>query len=135
MGEDMPSNIARFEQLMYLSLGIGIVIAAMQYPSLSSNAGAALTLSIQASTFGIMLLFIWLIARRHANWARWVFLVISLAGLLAYIPVLGQMLRINPFSGILSMIQFLIQAVAFYLVFTGNAVAWFKRPPRKISEN
>ncbi|MGA8357165.1 MAG: hypothetical protein WB772_07425, partial [Xanthobacteraceae bacterium] len=39
-GETTPSNVVRFEQLMYLALGIGIVGSALQYHSLSSEAVA-----------------------------------------------------------------------------------------------
>ena len=124
--EDMPSNVARFEQLMYLSLGIGIVIAALKYQSLPSGAYAAF-----AVLLAMMALIVWLIARRHANWARWALLVIFLVGLVSFIPYLSITLQTNLLSGILSAVQCLVQGMALYLVFTGNAVAWFRRPSEK----
>jgi len=121
----MPPNVTRFEQLMYLSLGIGIINAALQYQDLSAQAG--FTLFVQAFVLGISILFIWLIARRHTNWARWVLLIIFLPGVVAYIPLLSGMLQTNLLSGILSIIQFFFQGIALYLVFTGNSGAWFKK--------
>ncbi|MGA7956597.1 MAG: tetratricopeptide repeat protein [Xanthobacteraceae bacterium] len=134
-GETTPSNVVRFEQLMYLALGIGIVGSALQYHSLSSEAvaafgsseaGAAFMLLLMSFCFGILVIFIWLIARRHANWARWVFLFMTVAGMGLYVSELGRTLQANPLSGILSIIQYFIQGIALYLVFTGDAAAWFK---------
>jgi hypothetical protein len=95
-------------------------------------ASVAFVLTIQASVFAIVVLFIWLIARRRANWARWALLIMFLAGMVFYIPTLGQMLRTSPLSAILSIIQYFIEGLALYLVFTGNAVAWFRAQPAKM---
>ena len=124
----MPPNVARFEQLMYLSLGIGIVNSALQYQSISSQVGVAFTLIIQAIVFGIMVLLIWLIARRRANWARWALLVLFLLGTVASIPILSGLLQTISLAGILSIAQLFIQGMALYLIFTGNVAAWFKEP-------
>jgi hypothetical protein len=128
-GEGMPSNVVRFERLMYLSLGIGIVVAALHYQSFSSEVGAFLAPFLPflwSLVFGVMVLFIWLIARRHANWARWVLLIMFVAGAGSYVPVLSRMLQGDPLPGILSIIQYFIEGIALYLIFTGNAMAWFK---------
>ena len=123
----MPSNIARFEQLMYVSLGIGILVAALQYASVPSRLGVAFTLFVLAFVFGITIIFIWLIARRRANWARWILLFGTLIGIVISIPILSQRILHDPLSGILNVIQCFMQGTALYLVFTGNAVGWFKR--------
>jgi uncharacterized SAM-binding protein YcdF (DUF218 family) len=72
-----------------------------------------------------MVLFIWLVARRHKNWARWLLLILFVLGLPFYFRVLGQMLRLNPTAGSLSVVQVLAQTVAQFLIFTGNARDWF----------
>lgn len=123
----MPSNVTRFEQLAYLSLGIGIVVAALQYPSLSGQAGAGFTLFVQAFVLGFLFLLVWLIARRRKNWARWVLLILFLVGIPAYIPILSDMLLVSSLSGILSIVQLFTQGVALYLIFTGDAASWFKK--------
>ena len=123
----MPSNVIRFEQLMYLSLGIGIVFSALQFQRLVSQSSVALILTTQAAVLGIMVLFIWLVARRRANWARWVLLVFFLLGLVPFIPYLSQTLQASPLSGSLSIAQLFAQGIALYLIFTGNAVEWFKK--------
>ena len=126
----MPSNVARFEQLMYLSLGIGIIVSVLQFSYFQSQANVGFILFIQAFVLALFVLFIWLIARRRANWARWTFLVIFLLGLIPYVPNAIELLQRNPVSGGLNLVQLVLQAVALYLVFTGNAVDWFKKSPQ-----
>jgi predicted membrane channel-forming protein YqfA (hemolysin III family) len=126
----MPSNVARFEQLMYLSLGIGIIVSVLEFSYFQSQANVGFILFIQAFVLALFVLFIWLIARRRANWARWTFLVIFLLGLIPYVPNAIELLQRNPVSGGLNLVQLVLQAVALYLVFTGNAANWFKKSPQ-----
>ena len=127
-----PSNVVRFEQLMYLSLGIGAVQSILQWGSLVDSAHAAgrgigFILFIQAFVFAMEVLFIWLIARRRKNWARWVWLIIFILGIPFAPPVLGRILRSSgPVVATLMCAQNLAQIVALYLVFTGSAREWFK---------
>ena len=123
----VPTNVTRFEQLMYLSLGIGIVVSALQYEDFVRLAGPVFMLIVQGAGFGALVLLIWLIARRRKSWARWVYLVLFLIGLPLSIPILGVMLKSNPISAILSIIQVLSQGLALYLIFTGDSANWFKK--------
>jgi hypothetical protein len=127
----LPSNVARFEQLMYLSLGIGLIESALQWSQNVTQAnafgGAGFVLFVQAFVVVFMVLFIWLVARRHKNWARWLLLVIFILGLPIYVKTLGPMLPFNPVAGILSVLQLLCQLVALVLIFTGNARGWFEQ--------
>jgi hypothetical protein len=129
----MPSNVARFEQLMYLSLGIGVIVSVLQFSYLESQAGIGFILFVQAFVLALFLLFIWLIARRRANWARWTFLVIFLLGLIPYMLNVVALLQRSPLSAGLNLIQLVLQALALYLIFTGNAVDWFKKSPTSIA--
>jgi hypothetical protein len=81
-----------------------------------------------------MVLLIWLVARQHKSWARWILLVIFALAIPRYFS------EFNPFGAnakwwelstvldrILIFGQFLSQAIAFFLVFTSNAHAWFEQ--------
>jgi hypothetical protein len=126
-----PSNIVLFEQLWYLSLGIGVVQSIMQWQRLVDLAhavgrGGRYILLLQAIGFAVQVFFIWLIARRRKNWARWVWLILFVIGLPFSLPMLNRLLHGSPIGLILASAQILDQAVALYLVFTGNAREWFK---------
>ena len=40
--KEMPSNVARFEQLMYLSLGIGVIVSTLSWSRNVAMGGASL---------------------------------------------------------------------------------------------
>jgi hypothetical protein len=61
-GEDMPSNVARFEQLMYASLGLGIIGAVLQFSYWRSQTSIGVIVSMQVILMALFVLFIWLIS-------------------------------------------------------------------------
>ncbi len=124
----MPSNVALFEKLMYVAVAIGVAVAALDFGRVSAQVGSTVgTLVAQAFAIGLLVLFIWLVARRRQNWARWVFLVFFVIGLVFYVPALLDMFRASTLIGLLSAVQMVIQLVALYLIFTGNSREWFAK--------
>jgi hypothetical protein len=123
----MPSNVIKFEMLVYMSLGIGAIMAIIQFDELARKAGFEFVLAVQAFVFFLILLLTWLAARRRQNWARWIFLGMFVLGTFAYIPTAGETWRGNFLGGILSSVQIFLQGGAVYFVFSGNAPDWFKR--------
>ena len=67
------------------------------------------------------------------NWARIVFLVLFLLGVPFSIPVYLEEVSRNLFLAILSSIQFILQVVAIYLMFTRNSTLWFKARKARIN--
>ena len=114
-----PKNVARFEQLMYLSLAVGIFVAALRWNESVQQAlplgGSTFVLAVLGGTLVIFVLLIWLVARRRKNWARWLMLVLFILGLPPYVSTLGKMMRLNPASGVLNLTQVIVQVVAFAL--------------------
>jgi hypothetical protein len=106
---------------MYLSLGIGAVQSILQWGRLVDSAHAAgrgfsFILFIQAFVFAMEILFIWLIARRRKNWARWVWLIIFILGIPFALPVLGRIVRSSgPVVTTLMCAQNLAQIVALFI--------------------
>jgi hypothetical protein len=134
MGEsELPSNVARFEQLMYLSLVIEFIDSALAWDHnvamASKLGGAYFVLFVEMCVFAFWMLFIWLIARRRKNWARWIILVSFVAATPMSVPLIREWLRFEPVVGVLSLVQGLAQVIALVLVFTGNARDWFKTTP------
>jgi hypothetical protein len=125
----LPLNVARFEQLMYLSLGIGAIVTMLRWNQTVALAGpvggASFVLFVDTFVLAFMVLFIWLVARRHKNWARWSLLITFILGLPAGLLALGSM-PFHPIAGVLSLAQVALQAIALILIFTGSARAWFR---------
>jgi hypothetical protein len=139
MGEkELPSNVARFEQLMYASLLIGLFNSALTWNQNVARAskigGAYFVLYIQVFVLAFIVLFIWLVARRRKNWARWVLLVLFVLGMPGTVRVVRHWLSIEPVAGVLNLVQILAQVIALVYVFTGNARDWFKGTPAPVED-
>ncbi len=75
----------------------------------------------------LMVLLVYLIARRRKNWARWLLAILFVVGLPGSIPAVTDALAFNPPVAFLMGAQILTQLVALIFVFTGNARDWFSR--------
>ena len=130
---ELPSNVVWFERLMYLALGISLILTFLQWDYVVDVFVNDFGFPDPASAFVTMLLgyapvvlLIWQAARRRKNWARWVLCILIAiqlsalyrwTGLNKYLTQLGQGLLIG---------QDVVLAFALFLIFTGNARAWFK---------
>jgi Na+/proline symporter len=125
----MPKNIVRFERLMYLTLGMGVIIAALQDSDVTDIVGMGMgfALSIQVLVFAFLALLIWLTARRQQNWARWILAVSFFLGLPFDMIALPDTFRSDSLAAALSVCQAVIQAIALYLAFSGRSRDWFRR--------
>ena len=127
----MPSNVKDFAVLCYLSLLLGIAASVFTFQENAVMAarvgGAAFIIIVQVFTFGFLALLFWLIAFRHQNWARWLLLVMFVLGLPFALIALPAQLSASPIKAGASIVQTVLQAVALYLVFTGNAKEWFRK--------
>jgi hypothetical protein len=117
----------RFEVLAYASIGIGIVVSALEYRRLSTMMSAAEIGIIQFLVLAFLAWQVWLASRRRKNWARWVFLIFFLAGIPFYIPLLSDMMSSAPVAGALNALQVFAQGAALYFAFTGEANDWFRK--------
>lgn len=135
----MPSNVAWFERLMFIDVGISALIAIVQFsnpvdPQTDIDPDA---LPLDPFVFGIIsltllvgvLVLIWLTVRQRKNWARWTLLVWFV---FANLTLLYDILSDQPFPDglfvfILNLVTSAIEITAFYLIFTGNAREWFQK--------
>jgi hypothetical protein len=119
--EKMPSNVARYERLFWASLLVWVLLLAIAIAGPGSH---TILIATFVPTVGVMLLLIWLSARRRQNWARLSLLLLCLLGL----PYTAMNLPEMSFmSASLNVLQALLQIGALILVFTGDAKAWFSR--------
>jgi hypothetical protein len=120
----LPSNVARFEQLMYLALGLAVIETALEWNQIFAAAHGSVRLAVFVALYfyAFLALCIWQAAREHKNWARWILLIFFAIALPPSVrldlPLIAVILRAS---------QFLAAATALFLIFTGDARAWFDR--------
>ena len=133
MTDNRPSNVRRFEQLMYLSIAIGVVNTVLDWNRLVTMAkhlgGAVFIVLVDGIVFGVLILLIWLVARQAKNWARWVQLGMFVVGIPSGIRLVEHNLHDRPVAGTLGLLSAVLQVAALFLIFTGNARDWFNRDP------
>ncbi len=112
---------------MYGTLLLSLVIASFNDRFHASLAKfGSVILFIPAIAYGLIALVIWAIARRRKNSLRWTWLVLFVVSLPNSVVTWWPELQTHPVNGGLYFATLLVQAVAFYLIFTGDAVAWFR---------
>ena len=75
-----------------------------------------------AYSYAFLALCIWQAAREHKNWERWVLLILYAIALPASVQSDLTLIPVILRAG-----QFLAAAFALFLIFTGDARAWFDR--------
>ena len=136
----MPRNVALFELLAYVALGVGLFtlpFAIGAILNVLATAGAAagsagtfvLIFTVLGGLVGFALygLLVWAAARKRQNWARIVYAVLILIGLIASAFNTDGLQLIGLFSIGSFAIQTLLQFAALYFVFTRDANPWFDR--------
>jgi hypothetical protein len=130
----MPNHIKYFEWTWLGSLALGIIVAALTYPTITPAGGEGVELPrldifvgfVQFFIFASLLLLILLISRKRSKVAKWILAIGFVIGVVFYIPQLSSLFEIG-FAGVLSSIQVLAQCVGLYFLFTEESRNWFKQ--------
>jgi hypothetical protein len=123
---NLPRNVFWFEVLLYASLMLDALSVAVQDRTPTAEVSEQMIMANTLIGGGMILLllyFVWLAARRHKNWPRWVLtaaLVLSVISLFQVIGVRGVELD----SGI-EIVSCALTAAGLYFSYTGDAQGWF----------
>jgi len=120
-----PAAVRQAIGLLWTSLAIGALKLPLDWAYLSSRASVAFNAFVIIFTFAVTAFFIWKIGQGK-NWARIVFLVLFLLGVVPFVLIVRPEFARSPTSGLLSTVQFGLQAVAFFLIFASPGKEWFQ---------
>jgi len=127
---ERPKEVTLAVKLLWTSLLLGV--AGMFFQPLNATATAQwIGVIIGAgAVFGI---WAWIVAKiaKGRNWARILFLVLVILGLVVtalVLPTAMTIYRARPLNGLVSLINLVIEVVTMYLLLTAPARAWFKQP-------
>jgi hypothetical protein len=122
-------NIRLFEWLMYLSLAVEVATTASDFSKLAELAGGwpvvALTEVFTLAFFGV---FIFVAVYLRKKWALYVLAAFYGFRLLRYIPSFAYIAL--PLVQFLSAVQFVLQGLALFYAFSGEARAHFAKSRR-----
>lgn len=131
-----PKSIVNFERVVLFSILIGIVNTFLSWPKMLAMAqaqaqgsaihiGPGFLIGTQAVVIAILLLLVWLIARKGSPVAKWIYVVLMLLTLLGAIIGIGKMAAYGTVPLVLGIVQHLLALVSLWLIFQPDAKAWF----------
>src|SRR4030095_3700999 len=123
-----PRNIVLYERLAYSAIALTIASMPLNWATISHYLAESPVLypMTLGAIFALQFWWVWLVARKRKNWARWT----SLALLLGSFPFMGMELGSRFTTNFIAAIAYygiyLIWIAAVLLLFTGDAKEWFK---------
>lgn len=122
---ERPVEIKRAAICIGISLILGFVKIALDTQHLASQGIPIAAAFILPSIITAILLFFVYKTYQGRNWARITFLVLTVIGLLPYIPMLAEEFERAVFIGLLSVTQLTLQIFALWLLFSSPGKHWF----------
>jgi hypothetical protein len=122
----MPISVKRFEQLTLGSLLLGVVVSALTFYEQTAVTPQEIVLIMQFVIFMLVGALIVFTSRKRSNIAKWIYIILFLAGTVIHIPNLAAMLS-SGIAGLLSVIQIIMQGIGIYLLFEPASKVWFAK--------
>ena len=124
-----PESVVWYERLAWTAFAVGLASAAASPATLAKYYDKYSTgyLIVIAVVLAGQLLWIWLIARKRQNWARWISLIVTLLAIPNAIWDIEERFRFNAAAAIFYCAAFAISMVSIMLLFRGDAREWFSR--------
>ena len=125
-----PSSIQWFERLSLLALAIGALVSVATWGDVLLSVRAAglsptVAAVIHILLFALLVGLVLLISRGRSVIAKWVYVVLFVAGLAVTAPGLGEIFE-QGVLGLVQAVQLLLQVIAIGLLFAPPARAWLR---------
>ena len=113
-----PKGVRRFEVLMYASLAL----AAVSIPFTTWPVPYLLMFTL-AVWWSFIIFLVWLTARRCRDWARRILFVLFCLELFKFYFLRDSF---PPIPSLIYAVGVMLEAIAYYYVFTGDSREWFR---------
>ena len=122
-----PASVLWYERLAWAAVALSALSAAADWTVLIKyyNQEPFFYPIVVAGIFAVQLLWIWLVARKRKNWARWISLVLVVLAIPSEILGFDERFRFNAAMAIASCTALVVWTVAVALLFRRDARGWF----------
>lgn len=129
VAEERPQSILLFAALMSASLVLGLTATGIAYPRLARFVSPVEILLPDVMVIAIIGAFVYLVAGLRQRWAVWLLAIFCAVRFLLYVPTF---IHIEPVTvqG-LTAFYFILQAAAFWFVFTPPSRRWLGQKQAK----
>lgn len=122
----VPSNVRRFEALLYASLMLDALSVAVQdrTPNAEMTEQMIMTATLLAAGMILLLVyFVWLAAHRRKNWPRWVLAAALVLSVISLGQIIGE--KGMELDSAIEIVSCVLTTIGLYFSFTGDAQGWF----------
>jgi len=122
----VPSNVRRFEALLYASLMLDALSVAVQDRTPGAGVTEQMIMTSTLLAGGMILLlvyFVRLAARGRKNWPRWVLAAALVLSVISLSQIIGE--KGLELDSAIEIVSCVLTAMGLYFSFTGDAQGWF----------
>jgi hypothetical protein len=122
-----PKSIVAAKNILYATIFLGIINVVIN--EMTPGLGNASTIEGIVIS-GVTLAVIFVLTRQIGmgrKWARTVFLVLFILGIVLFPFALGAVFRISLLLGILEIFEAILQAIALIFLFSQDSTVWFNK--------
>src|SRR3569832_67279 len=122
----VPSNVRRFEALLYASLMLDAVSVAVQDRTPNAEMTEQMIMTATSLAGGMILLlvyFVRLAAHHRKNWPRWVLAAALVLTVISLGQIIGE--RGMELDSVIEIVSCALTVFGLYFSFTGDAQGWF----------
>jgi drug/metabolite transporter (DMT)-like permease len=122
----VPSNVRRFEALLYASLMLDALSVAVQDRTPSAEVTEQMIMTGTLLAGGMILLlvyFVRLAAHHRKNWPRWVLAAALVLSVISLGQIIGQ--KGMELDSAIEIVSCALTTMGLYFSFTGDARGWF----------
>ena len=123
---NVPSNVRRFEALLYASLMLDALSVAVQDRTPGAGVTEQMIMTSTLLAGGMILLlvyFVRLAARGRKNWPRWVLAAALLLSMISLAQIIGE--KGLELDSAIEIVSYVLTAMGLYFSFSGDAQGWF----------
>ena len=122
----VPSNVRRFEALLYASLMLDALSVAVQdrTPNAEMTEQMIMTATLLAGGMILLLVyFVRLAARGRKNWPRWVLAAALVLSVISLSQIIGE--KGLELDSAIEIVSCVLTTMGLYFSFSGDAQGWF----------
>ena len=129
----MPKSVVWYERIAYtcVALGASTLLLTWSQTAYYLNKNPILYPLAIIFVFAAQIFWIWLVARKRQNWARWVSAGALVVGVPELISQFDERYRLDHIATIAYYSTFLLLALAVAMLFRPDAMEWFQNQKLK----
>lgn len=124
---DAPKSIQRFDYVSKISVGLsifGFLISFFGHPMMMMAGGSGAIIGLALLALYIFVLY--MIVMQAKSWAKWIFVILYVVGLIGFIMSLQFMFMFGIVSGLINLAQYGLGGYATYLLFQSDSREFLK---------